>query len=113
MLAWKNSAKPANVHTSMSLVVKLEDDLGEHGDWVMLNGLFPVQTNCGFSLLTGIDPFGKTIFNHLQMEMFLREWQDLEKDIRDDSLREAWQKIRAMAEACLHDRDLYLRFVGH
>jgi len=97
----------------MSLVVKLEDDLGEHGDWVMLNGLFPVQTNGGFSLLTGIDPFGKTIFNHLQMEMFLREWQDLEKEIRDDSQREAWQKIRAMAEACLNDRDLYLRFVGH
>lgn len=97
----------------MSLVVKLEDDLGERSEWVMLHGLVPVGSDSDFMLLSGIDPFGKTVFNHLQMEGFLREWERVRERARDDSQREAWQKIREMAESCRGDRDLYLRFVGH
>jgi len=97
----------------MSLVVKLEDDLGEHSEWVVLHGLVPVTGGEDYSLLSGIDPFGKTVFNHLQMSSFLREWERVQERVRDDSQREAWQKIRDMAETCRHDRDLYLRFVGH
>jgi len=96
----------------MSLVVKLEDDLGERSEWVMLHGVIPGNQD-GLPLLSGIDPFGKTVFNHLQMDVFLREW-DLVKDrARDESQIEAWQRIKEMAEACRHDRDLYLRFVGN
>ena len=97
----------------MSLVVKLEDDLGERSEWVMLHGLVPVTSENDFTLLSGIDPFGKTVFNHLQMEGFLREWERVKERARDDSQRDAWQKIREMAESCRQDRDLYLRFVGH
>jgi hypothetical protein len=97
----------------MSLVVKLEDDLGEHGEWVVLHGIVPVSAEDKYSLLSGIDPFGKTVFNHLQMDSFLREWERAKERARDDSQREAWQKIREMAETCRQDRDLYLRFVGH
>ena len=96
----------------MSLVVKLEDDLGERSEWVMLHGLVPV-TGGEFALLGGIDPFGKTVFNHLQMEGFLREWERVRERAHDDSQREAWEKIREMAESCRQDRDLYLRFVGN
>ena len=28
----------------MSLVVKLEDDLGEHGEWVILSGVIPAAS---------------------------------------------------------------------
>jgi hypothetical protein len=97
----------------VSLVVKLEDDLGERSEWVMLHGLVPVTSGSDFSLLSGIDPFGKTVFNHLQMESFLREWERVQERVRDDAQREAWRKIREMAETCSQDRDLYLRFVGH
>jgi len=58
----------------MSLVVKLEDDLGEHGEWVILSGIIPIGEDDSFPVLRGIDPFGKTIFNHLQAEAFLAEW---------------------------------------
>jgi len=68
----------------MSLVVKLEDDLGERSEWVMLHGIVPANPDGAYPLLSGIDPFGKTVFNHLQM-----------------------------AETCREDRDLYLRFVGN
>jgi hypothetical protein len=97
----------------MSLVVKLEDDLGERSEWVILNGVIPGATDPGFVLLSGVDPFGKTVFNHLQMETFLKEWETARVRVRDDSQLEAWQQIKHMAETCRHDRDLYLRFVGH
>ena len=97
----------------MSLVVKLEDDLGEHGEWVMLHGIVPGNGDGAYPLLIGIDPFGKTVFNHLQMAGFLAEWDRAKDRARDESQIKAWQKVREMAEACRDDRDLYLRFVGN
>ena len=58
----------------MSLVVKLEDDLGERSEWVMLHGIVPANPDGAYPLLSGIDAFGKTVFNHLQMAAFLAEW---------------------------------------
>ncbi len=97
----------------MSLVVKLEDDLGERGDWVMLHGVLPAREERGFPFLGCVDPYGKTVFNHLQMEIFLEEWERLQDRARDESQKEAWKKIKEMAESCKDDRDLYLRFVGN
>ena len=97
----------------MSLVVKLEDDLGERSEWVMLHGVVPAANHADFLLLGGIDPFGKTVFNHLQMEAFLQEWARAKERVRDESELEAWEKVRHMAETCCVDRDLYLRFVGN
>jgi len=97
----------------MSLVVKLEDDLGERSEWVILNGVIPGAADSNFVLLSGVDPFGKTVFNHLQMEAFLAEWERAKDRVRDESQMEAWQKVKQMAETCRLDRDLYLRFVGH
>lgn len=97
----------------MSLVVKLEDDLGERSEWVILNGVVPTSIDPKFVLLSGIDQFGKTVFNHVQMHAFLEEWERARERIRDDQQMEAWQKVKQMAEACRDDRDLYLRFVGN
>ncbi len=69
----------------MSLVVKLEDDLGERSEWVMLHGVVPATSNADFLLLSGIDPFGKTVFNHLQMESFLKEWDRAKDRVRDET----------------------------
>ncbi len=97
----------------MSLVVKLEDDLGEQSDWVVLHGVLPTVGDREFPLLSGIAPFGKTVFNQQQMEVFLSEWERIRERARDESQTEAWQKVKEMAEACRQDRDLYLRFVGN
>jgi hypothetical protein len=97
----------------MSLVVKLEDDLGERGEWILLHGVIPPFEDRDFPLLRGIDPFGKTVFNHLQMESFLEEWARVQDRAKDETQRDAWQKVKEMAESCSQDRDLYLRFVGH
>lgn len=97
----------------MSLVVKLEDDLGERSEWVILNGVLPAVSEADFVMLTGVDPFGKTVFNHLQMDAFLSEWERVKDRVRDESQMDAWKKVKQMAEACRKDRDLYLRFVGN
>lgn len=97
----------------MSFVVKLEDDLGERSEWVILNGVLPAAGDADFVLLSGVDPFGKTVFNHVQMEAFLKEWERAKDRVRDDSQLDAWNKVKQMAEACRQDRDLYLRFVGN
>ncbi len=97
----------------MSLVVKLEDDLGERSEWVLLHGVVPTTVQADFLLLSGIDPFGKTVFNHLQMKTFLQEWDRAKDRVHDDSQLQAWEKVKNMAESCLQDRDLYLRFVGN
>jgi hypothetical protein len=73
----------------------------------------PATSHADFLLLSGIDPFGKTVFNHLQMEAFLEEWDRVKDRVHDDSQLEAWEKVKLMAETCRHDRDLYLRFVGN
>src|SRR6476619_6955313 len=52
----------------MSLVVKLEDDLGERSDWIIMHGVLPARAEREFSCLRSIDPYGKMVFNHLQME---------------------------------------------
>lgn len=96
----------------MSLVVKLEDDLGERGEWVILHGIVPIE-DPSFPVLHGIDPFGKTVFNHLQAEAFLAEWERARDRAKDESQSEAWQRVKEMAEACKSDRDLYLKFIGH
>jgi len=97
----------------MSLVVKLEDDLGERSEWVMLHGIVPANAEQTYPLLSGIDPFGKTVFNHQQMSVFLAEWDQVKDRARDESQIEAWRRVKEMAENCREDRDLYLRFVGN
>jgi hypothetical protein len=73
----------------------------------------PAARHEDFALLSGIDPFGKTVFNHLQMKAFLQEWDRAKERVRDESQLEAWEKVKQMAETCRDDRDLYLRFVGN
>jgi hypothetical protein len=97
----------------MSWVVKLEDDLGERGDWVMLHNVIPSRDEKDFPFLRCIDPFGKTVFNYLQMESFLAEWERVHDRASDEQQKEAWEKVKQMAQACQGDRDLYLRFVGN
>ena len=97
----------------MSWVVKLEDDLGERSDWVILHGVITAREERTFPFLSGIDPYGKTVFNHLQMEGFLEEWERVHDRALDDPQKDAWQKIKEMAQTCKEDRDLYLRFVGN
>jgi hypothetical protein len=93
----------------MSLVVKLEDQQGERGEWAMLHGVVPGHEESDFPILRGVDPYGTTIFNHLQMAAFLEEWARVQDRATDENQKEAWSKVNEMAAACQSDRDLSLK----
>jgi hypothetical protein len=112
VVSWLNTGESRG-RVLLSIVVKLEDDLGERSDWVILHSVIPSREEREFPLLRGIDPYGKTVFNHLQMDGFLTEWERVKDRAHDESQKEAWQKVKEMAQACKEDRDLYLRFVGN
>jgi hypothetical protein len=78
----------------MSIVVKLEDDLGEHSEWVLVHGVVPAREDRAFPFLRCVDCYGRTVFNHLQMESFLEEWERVRDRARDDTQRDAWQMSR-------------------
>jgi hypothetical protein len=98
---------------NMSLVVKLEDQQGERGEWAMLHGVIPSHDESTFPVLRGVDPYGTTVFNHLQMDAFIEEWQRVRDRATDENQKEAWAKVNEMAAACQSDRDLSLKFVGN
>jgi len=56
----------------MSLVVKLEDDLGERSEWVMLHGVIPAHDERGLPGAALYRPLGKTVFNHCRRRRFSR-----------------------------------------
>ena len=61
-------------------------------------------------LLTYIDPYGDTVFNHLQMADFLAEWKRLQP--RNEVERCQWDLVTSMAERCADEAHIYLKFVG-
>jgi hypothetical protein len=51
-------------------------------------------------LLKYIDPYGKTVFNQLQMEDFLAEWEFAKAFAQTDEERANWYTIRELAFEC-------------
>jgi hypothetical protein len=49
----------------------------------------------------------------LQIAAFLEEWERVRTRATDENQKEAWQRVKEMAEACRGDRDLSLKFVGN
>jgi hypothetical protein len=64
------------------------------------------------SLLSGIDWYGDTIFNGLQMKQFLTEWSQLEKTTGDPVELKLLATIQQLASRCQNGTHLYLKFVG-
>jgi len=91
----------------LSLVVKLEDDLGERSDWIMLHGVIPSHEERDFPCLRGIDPYGETVFNHQQMETFLRNGSECANEpamtLRRKLMRRSskWRKLARQIAICI------------
>ena len=59
-----------------------------------------------------IDPYGDTIFNRLQMECFLEEWQMVEGLAADQDDKVQLGAVRALALRCKNAAHMYLKFIG-
>ncbi len=93
----------------MTWSVRLQDERGKPvvpQDAAIEFSLIPTDTD--FLLLHYIDPYGDTVFNRVQMDDFLTDWNRL----RPEGKREQWAMVRDMAVRCRDEAHLYLRFIG-
>jgi hypothetical protein len=95
----------------------LQDENGKpltqvNGDSHLLDSLLPEASNAPFHVLRIIDPYGDTVFNRLQMDEFLAEWDMLTERARSLEQREVLAEVRALASLCREQPHLYLKFCG-
>ena len=98
----------------MGIDVNLQDERGAvieslHDEKSLLNKLLPRENH---SLLSGIDPYGDTIFNQLQMDQFLSELNELKKREMAPDQAKHLEKIETLALRCQRGVHLHLKFIG-
>jgi hypothetical protein len=100
----------------MSFLVRLEGESGELIDEVdegaLLGDVLPRYDDPTYQCLRFIDPDGDTVFNQLQMEQFLMEWERLQSQLRGQEREEIAAAIRKLALRCRDGVHLYLKFYG-
>ncbi len=101
----------------MGLDIELQDEWGSKLDSVgdpknYLGKLLPRSDDDNRPILAGIDSYGNTVFNRMQMRWFLPEWADVSGRAQTSEERELVSKVEAMAHRLRDETHLYLKFIG-
>ncbi len=102
----------------MGFEIELQDELGHRIDGVAdskntLTRLLPSsEKSATYPMLAGIDPYGDTVFNRLQISRFLSEWGDVVKSARMQEDSELVREIEKLARRCSDEVHIYLKFIG-
>jgi len=102
----------------MGLEIQLQDEWGRQIESIadpknLLAGLLPSgQKRDAYPMLGGIDPYGDTVFNSLQIPCFLSEWANAVSDIRTEEDRALVSEIERLARRCADEVHTYLKFIG-
>ena len=97
--------------------VYLETDKGEKAELVLdvhgvLWGLLMPPPDDSYPLLAFVDPYGRTLFNRLQMNAFLAEWTRLTGTASAGTEIKTLNLIKGLAERCKDTAKHFLVFVG-
>jgi hypothetical protein len=65
-----------------------------------------------YPLLSGIDPYADTVFNSLQMRVFIPEWDRLAGHATSPREIDLMARVRDLATTVQKDAHAYLKFVG-
>ena len=65
-----------------------------------------------FPCLGYVDPYGDTIFNHLQMKPFLLDWARLYAVASSEAEINFLRQVEVLAQKCQTGVGLYLKLVG-
>ena len=100
----------------MGFCIILENEDGERLEQVddpknLLHQLLPSE-DASYQYLRFIDWYGDTIFNRLQIQPFLDEWDRITRAARTSEENELLGRIRELAIRCSTKPHLYLRFAG-
>jgi hypothetical protein len=101
----------------MGMAIQLEDQQGKVLEEIpdlesFLARLFPSWEDDGFHCLRYIDPWGDTIFNHLQMDEVILELRRIRATTTVEAERAFVDAIEGMAARCKEGEHLYLKFLG-
>jgi hypothetical protein len=102
----------------MGLDIQLQDEFGGQIDSILdpknlLPGLLPPDEKIeAYPMLSGIDLYGDTVFNRLQMPRFLSEWAEVASNARTEEERKLVLDIQELARRCSDDVHKYLKFIG-
>jgi hypothetical protein len=101
----------------MGLSIILENETGKEIDSAgdphnFLHGLLPKPYDESGSMLSWIDWFGNTSFNHLQMKRFLAEWDQLMFRAQSPEVQALLAHVRELAVRCSRERTYHLKFIG-
>jgi hypothetical protein len=101
----------------MGLEIKLQDEWGGPVESVVdpknyLGKRLPRNDDDGHPMLAGVDSYGDTVFNRMQMRWFLSEWADVSARAQTPEARELVSKVEAMAHRVRDEVHLYLKFSG-
>ena len=78
----------------------------------LLDRLLPVTADQSYPALGSIDPYGNTLFNVIQIRLFLLEWKDVVAKVQTPEERDLVAKIESMACRVRDEVHLYLKFIG-
>ncbi len=104
--------------SNVGLEIQLQDECGGRIQSVadpknLLTDLLPPnEKRDAYPMLAGIDPYGDTVFNPLQIPRFLSEWVDVVSKARTEEDRELLSKIERLARRCADEVHTYLKFIG-
>jgi hypothetical protein len=99
----------------MGISIRLEDEhanVMEEIDWPSwLDDVLPPHEDETFQCLRFIDPYGDTVFNRVQMPTLLSELERLRDSVPSRNHQQFDELVR-LAQRCLSDVHLYIRFYG-
>ena len=104
--------------TNVGLEIQLQDEWGGRIESIadprnLLGDLLPSDEKSDtYPMLVGIDPYGDTLFNPLQIPRFLAEWADVVSNARTQEGRELVSEIERLARRCANEVHTYLKFIG-
>jgi hypothetical protein len=101
----------------MGLCIALERESGEQIELIademnMLDKLIGSPDQIAFPMLASIDRYGDTVFNRMQIDRFLTEWESLFANATTLEEKTLLQAVKALGEASRDDVHQYLVFIG-
>jgi hypothetical protein len=101
----------------MGLIVVLETEKGESVQRIedprnILLRILPPVGDSNFQCLGYIDRYGDTVFNHLQADQFLKEWNSLKGRANTPEAIGVFNGIQDLALRLKKELHLYLKFYG-
>ena len=101
----------------MGITAVLETEDGKKLETVedptnVLHRILPEAGDPSYQCLSCIDWYGDTIFNYLQAQQLLAEWQTLAGKKGDPETERVVDGIHKLAERLREERHVYLKFYG-